>query len=197
MRQARGEGRAAVIRGEIWLAALDPTIGSEIQKTRPCVILSPPEMNEQLRTVMVAPMTTDSRPAPSRIPVFSREKQALSCWSRSAPWTNRDSCDGWAPSAHLPSATPSPPCAKSLLNRPARSSFRNDHWQVGGRAAMSRFHVKHTNPRFAAFADICSEFPASSSARKLSPDAPLRQRRGCHRPIYPRPCPNVKDFWRF
>lgn len=77
VRQARGEGRAAVIRGEIWLAALDPTIGSEIQKTRPCVILSPPEMNEQLRTVMVAPMTTGSRPAPSRIPVFFQRKAGL------------------------------------------------------------------------------------------------------------------------
>jgi mRNA interferase MazF len=74
VRQTRGERRAAVIRGEIWLAALDPTIGSEIQKTRPCVILSPPEMNEQLRTVMVAPLTTGSRPAPSRIPVHFQRK---------------------------------------------------------------------------------------------------------------------------
>lgn len=74
VRQARREGRTAVIRGEIWLAALDPTIGSEIQKTRPCVILSPPEMNEQLRTVMVAPMTTGRRPAPSRIPILFQRK---------------------------------------------------------------------------------------------------------------------------
>ena len=74
VRQARGEGRATVIRGEIWLAALDPTIGSEIQKTRRCVILSPAEMNEQLRTVMVAPMTTGSRPAPSRIPVLFQRR---------------------------------------------------------------------------------------------------------------------------
>ena len=42
-------------RGEIWLAALDPTLGSEIQKTRPCVVVSPPEMNEHLRTMVVAP----------------------------------------------------------------------------------------------------------------------------------------------
>jgi mRNA interferase MazF len=74
VRQARGEGRAAVIRGEMWLAALDPTIGCEIQKTRLCVILSPAEMNEQLRTVMVAPMTTGSRPAPSRIPVLFQRR---------------------------------------------------------------------------------------------------------------------------
>ncbi|MGE0258142.1 MAG: type II toxin-antitoxin system PemK/MazF family toxin [Alphaproteobacteria bacterium] len=59
--------RSSVARGEIWLAALDPTIGSEIQKTRPCVVISPPEMHDYLRTVIVAPMTTGSRPAPYRI----------------------------------------------------------------------------------------------------------------------------------
>ena len=58
------------MRGDVWLAALDPTIGSEIQKTRPCLIVSPVEMNERLRTIMAAPMTTGSRPAPSRIPVI-------------------------------------------------------------------------------------------------------------------------------
>jgi mRNA interferase MazF len=58
-----------VARGEIWLALLDPTVGSEIRKTRPCVIISPPEMHDFLRTVTVAPMTTGSRPAPYRIPV--------------------------------------------------------------------------------------------------------------------------------
>jgi mRNA interferase MazF len=56
-----------VVRGEVWLAALDPTIGSEIRKTRPCVVVSPPEMHDYLRTVIVAPMTTASRPAPYRI----------------------------------------------------------------------------------------------------------------------------------
>ena len=61
--------RVLVFRGEVWLAALDPTIGSEIQKTRPCLVVSPPEMNDRLRTVIVAPMTSGSRPAPSRIPV--------------------------------------------------------------------------------------------------------------------------------
>ena len=64
-------------RGEIWLAALDPTIGSEIQKTRPCVIISPPEINEFLRTVTVAPMTTGSRPAPYRIAVRFRRRNGL------------------------------------------------------------------------------------------------------------------------
>jgi mRNA interferase MazF len=58
-----------VSRGEIWLTVLDPTKGSEIRKTRPCVIISPPEIHEHLRTVIVAPMTTGSRPAPFRIPL--------------------------------------------------------------------------------------------------------------------------------
>jgi len=54
-------------RGEIWLVALDPTVGSEIQKTRPCVIVSPPEINDHLRVFLVAPLTSGSRPAPFRI----------------------------------------------------------------------------------------------------------------------------------
>ena len=66
-----------VRRGEIWLAALDPTVGSEIQKTRPCVIVSPSEMHDYLRTVIVAPMTTGSKPAPYRIPVTFRRKSGL------------------------------------------------------------------------------------------------------------------------
>jgi mRNA interferase MazF len=66
-----------VKRGEIWLATLDPTIGSEIQKTRPCVIISPAEMHDYLRTVIVAPMTTGSRPAPFRIPVSFKGKKGL------------------------------------------------------------------------------------------------------------------------
>lgn len=66
-----------VKRGEIWLAALDPTIGSEIRKTRPCVIISPAEMHDYLRTVIVAPMTTGSRPAPFRIPVTFEGKKGL------------------------------------------------------------------------------------------------------------------------
>lgn len=77
VRRHRDDGSIRVIRGEVWLAALDPTIGSEIQKTRPCVILSPPEMNERLRTVIAAPMTTGSRFAPSRIPVHFQGKAGL------------------------------------------------------------------------------------------------------------------------
>ena len=56
-------------RGEIWLVNLDPTIGSEIKKTRPCVIVSPQELNQHLRTVMKAPMTSKGFAAPFRVPV--------------------------------------------------------------------------------------------------------------------------------
>jgi mRNA interferase MazF len=58
-----------VKRGEIWLVALDPTVGSEIKKSRPCVIVSPPELNQHLRTVLVAPMTTKGFTAPFRVPM--------------------------------------------------------------------------------------------------------------------------------
>ena len=56
---------------------LDPTVGSEIHKTRPCVIISPPEMHDYLRTVIVAPMTTGARPAPYRIAVTFQGKRGL------------------------------------------------------------------------------------------------------------------------
>lgn len=59
---------------QIVLVNLDPTIGSEIQKTRPCVIISPNEINDNLQTVVVAPMTTSSRNYPTRIKV-SHNKQ--------------------------------------------------------------------------------------------------------------------------
>jgi mRNA interferase MazF len=65
------------VRGEIWLVTLDPTVGSEIRKSRPCVIVSPPEMHDYLRTVIVAPMTTKSRPAPFRIPLVHGGKKGL------------------------------------------------------------------------------------------------------------------------
>ena len=58
-----------VKRGDIWLVNLDPTIGSEIKKSRPCVVISPLELNSQLRTVMVAPMTTKGFAAPFRVPI--------------------------------------------------------------------------------------------------------------------------------
>lgn len=54
---------------EIVLVNLDPTVGSELKKTRPCVIISPNEMNKYLQTIVVAPMTTTSKPYPTRIEV--------------------------------------------------------------------------------------------------------------------------------
>jgi mRNA interferase MazF len=66
-----------VARGEIWLVALDPTVGSEQKKTRPCVVVSPPELHDHLRTVIVVPMTTGSRPASFRIPIAFESKDGL------------------------------------------------------------------------------------------------------------------------
>ncbi len=56
-----------VQRFDVWLIDLDPTIGSEIQKTRPCVVISPDEMNRKIATVIVAPMTTQGKVYPTRI----------------------------------------------------------------------------------------------------------------------------------
>ena len=69
--------RPLVATGEVWLADLDPTVGSEIQKTRPCVVVSPPEMHDYLRTVIVAPMTTGSQPAAYRIGLTFQGKSGL------------------------------------------------------------------------------------------------------------------------
>jgi len=54
-------------RFDVYLINLDPTIGSEIQKTRPCLVISPDEMNRFIRTVIVAPMTTKGRSYPTRV----------------------------------------------------------------------------------------------------------------------------------
>lgn len=64
-------------RGDIWLVSLDPTLGSEVQKSRPCLIVSPAEMHNALRTVIVAPMTTKAWPAPFRIRVTHGGKRGL------------------------------------------------------------------------------------------------------------------------
>lgn len=66
-----------VARGEVWLAVLDPTVGREIQKTHPCLVVSPDEMNAHLSTVTVVPMTTGSRPAPFRVAVRFKGKDGL------------------------------------------------------------------------------------------------------------------------
>ncbi|RCJ22616.1 transcriptional regulator [Nostoc sp. ATCC 43529] len=56
-----------VKRFDVFLVNLDPTVGSEIQKTRPCVVISPDEMNRHISTVIVAPMTTKGQAYPTRI----------------------------------------------------------------------------------------------------------------------------------
>ena len=66
-----------VVRGEVWLVNLDPTVGSEMQKTRPCVVVSPPEMHDHLRALLIAPMTTGNKSAQYRIPVTFEKKNGL------------------------------------------------------------------------------------------------------------------------
>lgn len=62
-----------VKRFDVYLVSLDPTTGSEIQKTRPCVVVSPDEMHF-LNTVVVAPMTTKCKPYPTRVPIRFNKK---------------------------------------------------------------------------------------------------------------------------
>ena len=70
-------GAQPLATGDVWLIQLAPTLGSEIRKTRPCVVISPPEMHQHLRTVIVAPMTTGSRPAAFRVPITFKGKTGL------------------------------------------------------------------------------------------------------------------------
>lgn len=61
-------------RFDVFLVALDPTVGAEIQKTRPCVVVSPDELNRHIATVIVAPMTTRAHPYPTRVRCRFAEK---------------------------------------------------------------------------------------------------------------------------
>jgi len=63
-----------VKRFDVFLVALDPTMGSEIKKTRPCLVISPDEMNAYISTVIVAPMTTKARSYPTRVSCRFRGK---------------------------------------------------------------------------------------------------------------------------
>lgn len=60
---------------EIYLLNLNPTIGSEIKKTRPCVVISPNEINDNLQTVIIAPMTSKVRNYPSRVEIEFQDKK--------------------------------------------------------------------------------------------------------------------------
>jgi mRNA interferase MazF len=66
---------AVVKRFEVYLVTLDPTMGSEIRKTRPCLVISPNEMNNFISTVIVVPMTTKGRPYPTRVECKFQGKQ--------------------------------------------------------------------------------------------------------------------------
>lgn len=66
-----------VVRGDIWLVTLDLTTGSEVRKTRPCVVISPNEMHDYIRTVIVAPMSSAAKPAPYRISVAFQSRLGL------------------------------------------------------------------------------------------------------------------------
>jgi mRNA interferase MazF len=68
-------GMVAPHRFDVYLISLDPTQGHEINKTRPCLIISPNELNISIRTVIIAPMTTKGRNYPTRIPVEFDGKQ--------------------------------------------------------------------------------------------------------------------------
>ena len=63
-----------VRRFDVYLVALDPTVGHEVKKTRPCLVISPNEMNEHISTVIIAPTTTKGRSYPTRIPCRFRRK---------------------------------------------------------------------------------------------------------------------------
>ena len=78
----------AINRFEVYLINLDPTVGSEIKKTRPCLVVSPDEINHNVRTVIVAPLTTRGSPTRRGCPAGSRARTVRSCSTRSAPWTN-------------------------------------------------------------------------------------------------------------
>jgi mRNA interferase MazF len=62
---------------EVYLINLDPTIGSEIKKSRPCVIISPDEMNKFISTVIIAPMTTKSKSYPTRVDLTFQSKKGF------------------------------------------------------------------------------------------------------------------------
>ena len=64
-----------VNRFDVYLVNLDPTVGSEIQKIRPCLIISPDEMNRHIRTVIVAPMTTVGKKYPTRVSCTFKKKK--------------------------------------------------------------------------------------------------------------------------
>jgi mRNA interferase MazF len=70
-------GLKQVARFEVYRVSLDPTVGSEIRKSRPCVVISPDEMNRHIKTVIVAPMTSKGQPYPTRVACEFQGKKGL------------------------------------------------------------------------------------------------------------------------
>jgi mRNA interferase MazF len=66
-----------ISRFEIYIVSLDPTRGSEIRKTRPCVVVSPDEINHNIKTVIIAPMTTSGKSYPTRVPIEFQGKKGM------------------------------------------------------------------------------------------------------------------------
>ena len=64
-----------VNRFDIYVVSLNPTLGSEIKKTRPCVVISPDEMNHNINTVIIAPMTSSTKKYPTRVPIEFQGKK--------------------------------------------------------------------------------------------------------------------------
>lgn len=64
-----------VNRGYVYLVNLDPTVGSKVKKTRPCVVVSPDEMNKNIRTIVIAPMTTKRRGYKSRVAIVFQDRE--------------------------------------------------------------------------------------------------------------------------
>ena len=69
--------RARLSRGDVHLVRLDPTLGREIRKTRPCVVVSPDELNQHLHTAIVAPMTTGGQAYPWRVPCRFQQRSGF------------------------------------------------------------------------------------------------------------------------
>jgi mRNA interferase MazF len=67
----------AINRFDVYLVNLDPTVGSEIQKTRPCLVVSPNEINHNIRTAIIAPLTTRGKLYPSRVPCRFKGKDGV------------------------------------------------------------------------------------------------------------------------
>ena len=73
-------------RFEVYLVNLDPTVGSEIRKTRPCLVVSPDEINHTIRSVIIAPMTTKGQTYPTRIPCRFKGKDERTKGSGTEKW---------------------------------------------------------------------------------------------------------------